>query len=682
MAALNKKPDETFKELEIPEGGISGYAMSEEDFDTLETKEAEKEFGKDGLAQFTAVAKRMAGHGRFGDDSVAHIQTGEIVVPLSLIENNPALKEQIFKRLRDSGIEDPEQYVVGSKANSINPETGLMEFGFFSRIWRSFKKVVKKVIKVFKKVAPVILPIALSMTGLGPVFGAALGSGLGTLINGGSIGDALKSGLISGATGAAFAGFSGPAPLTGEGFMQNVRAATANPSARLSAAWEGAKSTLTGGGLSGAGNLFEAYTPTLPSSSASSGAQGLNAAQGGNPSLGTVLNPDDLNAIYNPALNSGTALGGALPAQTLPMSPGDMSQFPATSLAGLAGEGGAPPIPLTSQTTQFPGAGLEGGAPPIPLTSQTTQFPGAGLEGGAPPLAQQPLGTQVNKAPVYGRVLPSSAGSGLPPVYEPGLPSSAGSGAGGLNARALNTGNEMGLVDKAFSHLTGRAGYSAADYAALEEKPGLLARFGPAAAAGIGLTYASGGFDVPEQEEPGVVSRDAEGNVITGTDLINDDPGAYLIGDLGSQRLNPLTGRYEDVETGTSSEANPMLPRYNLNPLPAQRFFQPRTYVTPMQAPLGSGYLRSSIPRGAFSYNGSPVLRAAEGGPVFPRRNGGVDPSEGVSGQDSVRAMLMPGEFVMTTDAVRGLGGGNLNSGIKSMYSVMKHLESRGRAAA
>jgi|TARA_R110000744_G_scaffold129420_1_gene236837 hypothetical protein len=44
--------------------------------------------------------------------------------------------------------------------------------------------------------------------------------------------------------------------------------------------------------------------------------------------------------------------------------------------------------------------------------------------------------------------------------------------------------------------------------------------------------------------------------------------------------------------------------------------------------------------------------------------------------------MLMPGEFVMTTDAVRGLGGGNLNSGIKSMYSVMKHLESRGRAAA
>jgi hypothetical protein len=44
--------------------------------------------------------------------------------------------------------------------------------------------------------------------------------------------------------------------------------------------------------------------------------------------------------------------------------------------------------------------------------------------------------------------------------------------------------------------------------------------------------------------------------------------------------------------------------------------------------------------------------------------------------------MLMPGEFVMTTDAVRGLGNGNLNNGIKNMYSVMRNLESRGRAMA
>jgi hypothetical protein len=183
-------------ELSVPEGGIGGFAMSEEDFAVLEAEEAKKEFGEAGLGQFTAVAKKMAGYGRFGDDSVAHIQTGEIVVPLALIENNPALKEQIFKNLRDNGIEDPEQYVVGSKANSINPETGLMEFGFFSKLWKGIKKVVKAVVKVVKKIAPIVLPIVLAFTPLGPIYGAALGSGIGTLINGGSIKDALKSALV------------------------------------------------------------------------------------------------------------------------------------------------------------------------------------------------------------------------------------------------------------------------------------------------------------------------------------------------------------------------------------------------------------------------------------------------------------------------------------------------------
>ena len=162
-----KAPDgakkDTTVELDVPEGGIGGFAMSEEDFDVIAADEAKKEFGESGLAQFTAVAKKMAGHGRFGDDSVAHIQTGEMVVPLTLLESNPALKAQIFKQLRVSGIEDPEQYVVGSKANSINPETGLMEFGFLSKVWRGVRKAVGGVVKVVKKVVPYVLPIVLSM---------------------------------------------------------------------------------------------------------------------------------------------------------------------------------------------------------------------------------------------------------------------------------------------------------------------------------------------------------------------------------------------------------------------------------------------------------------------------------------------------------------------------------------
>jgi hypothetical protein len=235
--------EDTSVELAVPEGGIGGFAMSEADFAILEAEEAKKEFGEEGLAQFTAVAKKMAGHGRFGDDSVAHIQTGEMVVPLTLLESNPALKAQIFKSLRENGIEDPEQYVVGSNANSINPETGLMEFGFFSKLWKGIKKVVKAVVKIVKKIAPIVLPIALSFTGLGAIYGAALGSGIGTLINGGSIKDALKAALISGATGAVFKGFTGP-----DSFGTNISNSLADPLGRVSQTIEGAKTSM--------GNVF------------------------------------------------------------------------------------------------------------------------------------------------------------------------------------------------------------------------------------------------------------------------------------------------------------------------------------------------------------------------------------------------------------------------------------------
>jgi hypothetical protein len=74
-------------------------------------------------------------------------------------------------------------------------------------------------------------------------------------------------------------------------------------------------------------------------------------------------------------------------------------------------------------------------------------------------------------------------------------------------------------------------------------------------------------------------------------------------------------------------------------------------------------------------------MRAAAGGEVYPRRNGGIMPNEGIPNQDSVRALLMPGEFVMTTNAVKGLGGGSMNRGINNMYSLMRNLETRGRAA-
>ena len=63
----------------------------------------------------------------------------------------------------------------------------------------------------------------------------------------------------------------------------------------------------------------------------------------------------------------------------------------------------------------------------------------------------------------------------------------------------------------------------------------------------------------------------------------------------------------------------------------------------------------------------------------FPRRNGGIMPSEGSGTKDDVPAMLMAGEFVLTKDAINGLGGGNQRQGIAKAYDMQNQLEQRAR---
>jgi hypothetical protein len=179
-------------------------------------------------------------------------------------------------------------------------------------------------------------------------------------------------------------------------------------------------------------------------------------------------------------------------------------------------------------------------------------------------------------------------------------------------------------------------------------------------------------FTPAQQEEVGLVERDAQGNVITGEDLIRKRPADYLVGDLGNLVLNPETGEYEvrgSSSTGQIADLTIRAPSYS-------------TYAAPTQFaynfPEAGTYNPASAAGGPFQR----PIGAADGGAIFPRRNGGIMPDEGVPGRDSVRAMLMPGEFVMTTDAVRGVGGGDMNRGIRNMYSIMRDLESRGRRAA
>lgn len=121
----------------------------------------------------------LASLGRFEDDSLAHVSTGEMIVPPASI--TPQTRSMIESDMMNMGM-NPNQYVVGGDM-SINPNTGLPEF--------FLKKLFKKVKNVVKKVAPIAINF---IPGIGPVAKAAL-----TTVAGKASGMDTKEALLSGA---------------------------------------------------------------------------------------------------------------------------------------------------------------------------------------------------------------------------------------------------------------------------------------------------------------------------------------------------------------------------------------------------------------------------------------------------------------------------------------------------
>lgn len=114
-------------------------------------------FARGGLSQ---MAQKVQAEGRNSDTMLAHISPHEAV---------------FLKRLGGSG--------------TINPKTGLMEFGL------GLKKAFKKIGKVVGKVAKAVLPIAVSMIpGIGPIAAAGL-SAAGTAALGGNLKESLLAGV-------------------------------------------------------------------------------------------------------------------------------------------------------------------------------------------------------------------------------------------------------------------------------------------------------------------------------------------------------------------------------------------------------------------------------------------------------------------------------------------------------
>ena len=166
--------------------------------------------GQKAQAPLAQLAEQLAMAGEGEDTALAHLRPGEIVIPPEFMDD-AKFESALENKFKEFNI-NPEEAVVGAGIASLNPQTGLEQFGFFKKLGKKLKKVVKKV-----------APIAAFIPGVGTALGGVLGGigGLATKIPGiggalGSIGSTVAGGIaklgipgISSIAGGTAGGFGG-----------------------------------------------------------------------------------------------------------------------------------------------------------------------------------------------------------------------------------------------------------------------------------------------------------------------------------------------------------------------------------------------------------------------------------------------------------------------------------------
>ena len=146
--------------------------------------------GIESLDNFKKFVSSLGGLGRYEDTYIVHAAEGETVVPMEVLDRNPALKKRLFKTMMDMGIE-PGRYIVGNELNSKNPVTGQPEF-FLKKIVSQIRKAIPGDLEQF----------------LGPAVGIATGNPfLGALA--GAVGSGTQGALAGGLGGFQSPGIKG-----------------------------------------------------------------------------------------------------------------------------------------------------------------------------------------------------------------------------------------------------------------------------------------------------------------------------------------------------------------------------------------------------------------------------------------------------------------------------------------
>ena len=573
------------------------------------------QFAEGGLAD---MASYLRSQGRNGDTVLAHITPGEA----SMLQSRGG-------------------------AGTINPVTGLPEYGWLKKTWNKLtgavKSVVKGVINVVKDVlkspvgrilgtialATVLGPTAFGMS-LGTAGTAAVASGAVTLASGGS----LKDALISGAMGY----FGGGGTIGGVNPVASI-------GSYLPGAAGGALNTGLATGIMGAGigklsgmstaDALKMGLTSGASAAAMTGLQGMKSA----PTEGGGGGGD-----------GGGGGGGAVDA------PGQVGAAGEISSTGQIGTTGTAADMLASGGQQYTGSGLR----------TPTMGPSAGFDAAGNFKADYSLaGAPTAAAPGMDGALGTGvrAGTSVSGLRAPVSPALTPTGAPNYSLSSVpQAAAPTGFFDKMIQG--GKDLYNeylSPSRPGLPSDAGILRKYGPLALAGTATMAATGAMEGEPANQNPAFNRD-----YTGADYIRDNPDKFSGG----------LSRYTKPETPD----NPIVPTPSYGTIPVSL---PGT-VIPMGITNSPGGVAQ--PYNMAGLYGVPLIygpdgqprRMAKGGAAqmtqFPRKTGPINgPGTGTS--DDIPAMLSDGEFVFTAKAVRNAGGGSRRKGAARMYKMMKMLE-------
>jgi hypothetical protein len=174
-------------------------------------------------APMAEMSAEIAAQGRGGDTLLAHLTQGETILPMAMMDD-PKFERAVENRFKELDL-DPEEYVAGVGIASLNPMTGLEEFGFFKKLFKGIKKIAKKI-------APIAGPLANFIPGVGPILAGAIGAAT-NVVAGKGLKGAISGGLGGWGAGKLMGGIGSLGtvggnvvgkfnPVTGTGGFQNL----------------------------------------------------------------------------------------------------------------------------------------------------------------------------------------------------------------------------------------------------------------------------------------------------------------------------------------------------------------------------------------------------------------------------------------------------------------------------